>query len=220
MKIFVAGLEEILHIIVVNMFDEDEIDVDDDGEEFDEEAVKDNPTTILSNSSAQVQKLLIFLKQHTARERDTPLKALIFVQRRLSAKVLANIIRRFANAYPEMGIKVDFMVGNNSRIPESIESYLTNKSNSKVLDKFRKGEINMIVATNVLEEGIDLQECNLVVAFDTPKHYRSYVQTKGRARMRNSDYVIMNPLAETEKLRNNIAQWKQINEILKKVNSI
>jgi endoribonuclease Dicer len=45
----------------------------------------------------------------------------------------------------------------------------------------------------VLEEGIDIPECNLVVKFDLPKNYRSYIQSKGRARHRNSKYYIMVP---------------------------
>jgi len=50
-----------------------------------------------------------------------------------------------------------------------------------------------MVASDVLEEGIDIPECNLVVKFDLPKNYRSYIQSKGRARYRSSKYYIMVP---------------------------
>lgn len=43
----------------------------------------------------------------------------------------------------------------------------------------------------MLEEGIDIPKCNLVVKFDLPKNYRSYIQSKGRARHRSSKYYIM-----------------------------
>lgn len=189
-------------------------------DEFDERNMKDDPSTILTNSTDQVQRLLIFLKMHFAQTGDQKMKSLVFVQRRSSAKILCNIIRRFANAHPDMKLNVDFMVGNNSRMPESIETYIQNRNNNQVLEKFKRDEIDMIVATNVLEEGIDLQDCNLVIAFDEPKHYRAYVQMKGRARNSTSMYVIMHPSADSIKMSKKIGEWKLINEYLKKVRQL
>jgi ERCC4-related helicase len=57
--------------------------------------------------------------------------------------------------------------------------------------RFQDGRTNVLVASEVLEEGIDIQKCNLVVKFDTPNNYRSYIQSKGRARSRSSHYYIM-----------------------------
>lgn len=220
-------MEELYHIVSVQVCDEDEaesMEVDSgfiEPDEFDEENMREDPQTILSNSTNQIQNILIFLKDHLKNTQPDKqkLKSLVFVQRRISAKILCNIIRRFANGQPDMNLKVDFMVGNNSRMPESIESHLQNRNNSKVLDKFRRGEIDMIVTTNVLEEGIDVQDCNLIIAFDKPLHYRAYVQMKGRARLKTSSFIIMNPSAETVKLQNKIIEWKKINDILRKVGS-
>jgi len=53
-----------------------------------------------------------------------------------------------------------------------------------------------MVASDVLEEGIDIPKCNLVVKFDLPKNYRSYIQSKGRARHITSKYYIMVPLGK------------------------
>ena len=50
----------------------------------------------------------------------------------------------------------------------------------------------MLIATDVVEEGIDVQECNLVIMFDRVRTFRSYVQSKGRARMPGSRYMILN----------------------------
>lgn len=43
-------------------------------------------------------------------------------------------------------------------------------------------KFNLLVATSVLEEGIDVPSCNLVVRFDRIQTYTSYVQSMGRAR--------------------------------------
>lgn len=63
--------------------------------------------------------------------------------------------------------------------------------------RFLGGETNVLVASDVLEEGIDVQKCNLVVKFDVPKTYRSYVQSKGRARHQSSKYIMMVPYITT-----------------------
>ena len=47
------------------------------------------------------------------------------------------------------------------------------------LFKFRVGAMNCLVATAVVEEGLDIQRCNLVVRFDDIETLRSYVQSKG-----------------------------------------
>lgn len=221
-----TAFEEILHINMQRVFDleDDEMMQTDDEILIDEQTIQDDPSTILTNSAHQVQALLILLKQtaeNAIKNKDLePMKGLIFVQRRYTARILCHVIRRFANAYPELKINVDFMTGRNAFMPDSIETLLGNKNNKKVLDRFKRDEINLIVATSVLEEGIDLQECNLVVCYDTPTTFRAYVQTKGRARMKQSKYVIMTPAGQINKLQTKIVEWKKIIDILRKVKYI
>lgn len=201
---------------VYDLEDAEKMETDD---EIDEQTVSDDPAIILTNSSSQIQKFLIFLKQFAERSK-VPMKGLVFVDRRYTARILCHIVRRYANAYPKLNIHVDFMTGRNSFMPDSIESLISNKNNNRVLEKFKRGDINLIIATSVLEEGIDLQECNLVVSYDTPATFRSYVQRKGRARMKPSEYVIMTPAAQINKLQKKAQEWKEINDILKKVSFI
>ena len=52
-------------------------------------------------------------------------------------------------------------------------------------------QLNIIVATSILEEGLDVQSCNLVIRFDPSATVCSFIQSRGRARMQNSDFLIM-----------------------------
>lgn len=151
-RAIIASLEEILHIHMRKVYD-DEDDDNDEGmqtdDDIDEQTVKEDPSTILTNSSPQVQKLLIFLKKTAEQHKnsDSPLKGLIFVERRYTARILCHVLRRYANAYPELNIHVDFMTGRNAFMPDSVETLMGNKNNNRVLDKFKRDEINLIIAT-------------------------------------------------------------------------
>lgn len=63
-----------------------------------------------------------------------------------------------------------------------------------VLGKFREGAINALFSTSVAEEGLDVQNCSIVVCYDVPKRPLSAVQTIGRARARESEVFFMQPV--------------------------
>ena len=70
---------------------------------------------------------------------------------------------------------------------------------SKTLADFRSGATNCLVSTPVLEEGMDIKTCNVVVRFDHIPEFRSYVQSKGRARAKPSKFIVMAPKNEIQK---------------------
>ena len=66
------------------------------------------------------------------------------------------------------------------------------------------------MATSVVEEGVDIPQCNLVVRFDEPGEFRSYVQSKGRARAAAAHYLLLVTRAESEKLLRDLADYHVI----------
>lgn len=177
----------------------------------------DSAEIILTESSSKVLALIGFLCEHIRNHSQVDqLKCLIFVKRRQSAKLLYHLLKNYAAAAPErFPLRPDFMVGNNNALSESIQMVLENRWNAGVLDRFKRGLTNVIVATSVLEEGVDLQMCNLVISYDAPESYRSYVQSKGRARMTDSTYVILVPRVRHHELVASLFEFQQVERLLR-----
>lgn len=177
---------------------------------------------LMKFGSPKIIGLVNFLENHVSNaETAKELKALVFVQRRQSAKVIYHILKKIylesfnPETESEPIIRPDFMVGVQNPLPESIEAILDEKNNRRVIERFRKDETNLIVCSSVLEEGIDLQSCNLVIRFDVALTFSAYVQTKGRARMKNSHYILMINKMEKSQVMQKIAKFKAVEAKLK-----
>uniref|UniRef100_A0A1Q3FBT5 Putative endoribonuclease dicer n=1 Tax=Culex tarsalis TaxID=7177 RepID=A0A1Q3FBT5_CULTA len=168
-------------------------------------------------SSFKARQLIAQLERYYSAGRSRKTKTLIFVQRRFSAKVVYHLLKiYFSQTEDAETIVPDFMVGSNGSMPESIEQILSAKKDRRVLERFKKNETNVIVTTNVLEEGIDLQMCNSVIKFDHPETFASYEQSKGRARMKDSTYTVMLKTDNREKFLTKYRLYKEIEEELKR----
>ncbi|KAH6603905.1 hypothetical protein Trco_007351 [Trichoderma cornu-damae] len=114
---------------------------------------------------------------------------IIFVEERVMVNMLAEILS--VNPAITAKYRIGTMMGSsgyNSRRRVMYE--FGDKADYKVLQNFRSSKINLLLATAVLEEGIDVPACNLVVCFDTPTTSKSFIQRRGRARMKDSRLVI------------------------------
>ncbi len=159
--------------------------------DLDNPSMSDNQKveTILKRSTSKIRILIQYLKTQFSEGSD--LQCIVFVERRYTAKVLYHFFKEYAKYDKDFRIRPDFMVGFNGELPESIEAILSRNFNREALEKFRLGQTNCMISSSVLEEGIDIQSCNLVVMYDKPRTHRAYVQTKGRARFETSNYVVL-----------------------------
>ncbi|CAO1407677.1 unnamed protein product [Diamesa hyperborea] len=173
---------------------------------------------ILKNLSSKMKTLIGVLKtKFTNPDRLVDFQSLVFVKRRFSAKCLYWVIKNYAELDGDFPIIPDFVVGVNSELSEQIEFVDVNYCSKETLNRFRNHETNVIFTSSVLEEGIDLQMCNLVVMYDKPDTFRTYVQTKGRARIRNSDYIVLLESCNVTKFLLKRDLYDEIDRNIKKV---
>lgn len=116
-------------------------------------------------------------------ERPTDSRCLVFVERRAEARLLKTVFDELGEPYMKCG----FLIGSATTDFEG-ERY-TYRQQIHTIQQFRKGHLNCLFATSVAEEGLDIPECNLVIRFDPCKTMIQYVQSRGRARHRNSRFI-------------------------------
>ncbi|KAF6212356.1 hypothetical protein GE061_012878 [Apolygus lucorum] len=144
---------------------------------------------------------------------------LVFVELRFTAKVLHYVVEELSKNNESFShVKCDFIVGNNNNPMNDVREMLfSTKVNQSTLKRFNTKITNVLFASDVIEEGTDIGHCNSVIKFDRMKSFRSYVQSKGRARHKESVYYVF---AEDEKAKMTYNSYKYIEgkmtEILRK----
>lgn len=123
-----------------------------------ENSLNTHPEKSTSFFSPKVIRLLDILKVYTAKASAGEFCGIIFVSTRHTARSLMLVI----NAFPQLSpFKCDLLVGHGTREDGDIKMGFNEQN--RVIDKFRKGELNLLIATNVAEEGLDIQPCNVVI---------------------------------------------------------
>ena len=155
----------------------------------------------------KVKNLLVYLGDtavstgEISKSEADHLRGIVFVERRTTALLLTKLIQQKSKSDEDLKhIRCDYIVGHNEGKKGNHLRKEANMKTSKqesVLEKFRDGRLNLLVATSVVEEGVDVPKCNAVVRFDFPPNFRSYMQSKGRARAKVSKYLLF--IEEEEK---------------------
>jgi hypothetical protein len=120
---------------------------------------------------------------------------IIFVEQRVVAALLSKILS-VHSATKDVGCGSFVGASNNAQRRPTLGELADFVVQQEILVDFRNRRARLIVATNALDEGIDVASCNLVVCFAKPQNLRSFIQKRGRARDSKSSFVIM--LAEDD----------------------
>uniref|UniRef100_A0A0P4WEE1 Uncharacterized protein n=1 Tax=Scylla olivacea TaxID=85551 RepID=A0A0P4WEE1_SCYOL len=141
---------------------------------------------------------------------------LIFVERRNTAKLLYDFLLEAAKMYKELSfIKPAYVISANSRYSTDI-NLLQNelKKQKQTLMAFSRGESNFLISTSVLEEGLDVRKCNAVIRFDRAMNFRSYIQSRGRARAVPAKYILMIEESGLDDLLSSVRLYREIESVL------
>ena len=156
--------------------------------------------------STKVECLISFLTQQDP-ERCS---GLVFVKERATVAVLHALLLREPRTKDLFRCTTFVGLSNSAKRRYSMSELLDLKAQREALADFKAKVKNLIIATDVLEEGIDVTACNLVICFDTPSNLKSFLQRRGRARQEHSTFAILldGNVANTNK----IPSWQRLEE--------
>ena len=117
---------------------------------------------------SKVDALASALEAHFAEKPDD--RVLIFANIRATAEVLAERLR-------ERGYRAALFIG---RAAGKQGPRMSQEEQMETLKAFREGAHNILVATSVGEEGLDIPECGLVVFYEPAVSGIRYIQRRGR----------------------------------------
>ncbi|KAJ9546095.1 hypothetical protein OSB04_025802 [Centaurea solstitialis] len=152
-------------------------------------------------------KVLSLIKALAEYSHVNDMRCIIFVERVITAIVLKSLLQELQPYL--FGWKTEYTAGNHSAMQSQSRGV-----QNKIVDEFRKGLVNIIVATSILEEGLDVQSCNLVIRFDPSSTVCSFIQSRGRARMRDSDFLLLIRSGDTETL-NKVNNYLESGKIMR-----
>jgi Fanconi anemia group M protein len=119
-------------------------------------------------------------------EKNPLSRVLVFVKLRDSVKNITDKLKLNGKNL----IKPARFVGQSNK--SKTDKGLSQKKQLEILELFKQGQYNVLVSTNVGEEGLDIAECDLVIFYDVVASEIRFIQRKGRtARHREGKVIIL-----------------------------
>ncbi len=134
---------------------------------------------------------------------DLDSRILIFTRFRDTAAEVSETLEQLED------VRISRFVGQSSK---GSDKGFSQKKQIEVLDGFRNNEFNVLVATQVGEEGLDIPECNLVVFYDCVPSVVPFIQRKGRTGRHSPGRVVIFVAKGTH---DEFYHWSVINKLKK-----
>ncbi|MFL6460430.1 MAG: helicase-related protein [Nitrososphaeraceae archaeon] len=162
----------------------------------------------------KVKRVLELVKQHLQSSVNGPEESrsriLIFTQYRDTARHITDILSKSS-------IRSSRFVGQAKR---QGDEGMRQEEQATVLELFRNGEFNVLVATSIAEEGLDIPEVDLVIFYEPIPSEIRYIQRKGRTGRKSAGSVIILAANETVDRRYHLASQRRIEMMHKRLSNI
>ena len=158
----------------------------------------------------KVQKLLEYLRT------ERPRKVLVFTQQRVTCRLLMLLLEaELERGFGPSGWSVGWACRSGpvgiSKGRGSLK--YTDAKFAASVQSFRD-DLRLLVSTSVLEEGINVPDCDAVVDFDGATTSRGLQQRSGRARAKKATYIHLTSSDEAEREYENLLGWNRLNKQL------
>ena len=94
---------------------------------------------------------------------------------------------------------------------DEMHSDLTQEERDELMYKFKAGQVNVVVATDIISRGIDIDDITLVINYDVPHDPEDYIHRIGRTARAGSDGSAVTLVAEDE-----IGAFMKIERVIKR----
>jgi len=170
------------------------------------------PSTSVGFSGHQLsEKALRFIHFLTSQD-VSDFTGLVFVEERATVSMLSHLLAMHPLTKDTFMASTFVGTSNSSKRKVSIGELLDVRSQKETLDHLKSGKRNLVIATSVLEEGIDVSACNVVVCYNKPATLKSFIQRRGRARKKASKLVLMVDSDDPFSLE----RWHELEDDMKK----
>lgn len=132
-------------------------------------------------------------------------RGIIFTKTRRSAIALSQWVQE-NHKFDDIGVKASYVIGGGD---QSVVKPMTAAERNDVLNKFRDGKVNLLIATTVAEEGLDIPACNFVIRYGLVTNEIAMIQAEGRGRADDSSYTLV------EVQNSGVAEKETVNEYRK-----
>ncbi|XP_051013697.1 antiviral innate immune response receptor RIG-I [Acomys russatus] len=159
-----------------------------------------------SNENPKLRDLYLILQEEYHLKPDT--KTILFVKTR----ALVDALKKWIEENPALSfLKPGILTG---RGKTNQGTGMTLPAQKHALEAFRaNADNNILIATSVADEGIDIAQCNLVVLYEYVGNVIKMIQTRGRGRARDSKCFLLTSNADViEKEKVNMFKEKIMNE--------
>jgi Fanconi anemia group M protein len=128
--------------------------------------------TTIDFEHPKLEKLCEVIKNQMGKKPDS--KIIVFSQYRNTGSKIKEILNKI------QGIRAEIFVGQAIKKHKNITTGLNQKQQREIIENFSKGKINILIATSIGEEGLDIPEVNEVIFYEPVPSAIRKIQRAGR----------------------------------------